>query len=73
MVVELRSVPLRRRDLILSSSAVPILLSSSLVHPFISASPLCDPGHVSITSAYLDVQGNQATVQVWECMSIQVR
>ena len=26
----------RRRDLILSSSAVPILLSSSLVHPSIS-------------------------------------
>jgi hypothetical protein len=22
--------------------------------PFISASPLCDPGHLSITSAYLD-------------------
>jgi len=44
MVVGLRSVPLRRKGLILSSSAVPISLSSSLVHPFIGASPFVIQG-----------------------------
>ena len=37
----LRSVPSRRSDAICSSSAVPLLVSSSLVHAVIGALPFC--------------------------------
>ena len=39
MVTGLRSVSSRRMDAIFSSSALPILASSSLVHPVIGMTP----------------------------------
>jgi hypothetical protein len=69
MVVGLAAVPSRRRDLILSSSAVPILLSSSLATRSSAPLPLVIQACVDYVGAWTqrisgEVQGGSAVLPV---------